>query len=660
MMSGPLQEEYFCVAEDNFSEIVDKLRQSNLENADKDLIAHILLNHRHVMLGLLNGKIKGKELEQQIKRLAANAKKHQKEKDEAAAKLAEKDSSEQAKDTEENDVSQNPIASNLPKNTTTPNGDQTNKPDDSQDNTQSLQNNEGTTITPSSNNAPGKIKPQKKRATKKQKKKKEGKRGHKKFSGAEKKYHIFDPNFIQDSPCPCCGESNRLYSLTPAVTVLFSGNSPVVPKVHITEKARCKSCGVTVGAPVPVEVENSLGRFLPSAVAQFALQRFHLGFPHSRMETLTNLYEQHIPDSNQWGAIDSAAMEMEPLLECLAHNVANAKWIGIDDAKARVIELNKKICTEIKTAKDEQEARTGIQSTLHEKDFRTGVQSTVFVANTFSNHNITFYMTGRNHQGENKAAILELRTNSTPPIIMTDAANKALMKIKNSNNIETIDTNCLQHFRLKIHEVAKNFPKEAKYLLEEIAKVYRNDSYCKKQGLNDLHRLAYHCAHSEPIMTNLEHFIKKELKENPRAEPNGEYAKKVLNYAINHWSRLTGFLKYSGAALDNNPTERKTKPVVRYRDNSKKYLTEHGASIGDFYMSLIETCQLNNLNPKDYLEFCITHRKLIPDDPELFLPWNYLETKRELEEQLKNRPRYRILSQRGAYIPKGETLSAQQ
>ena len=512
----------------------------------------------------------------------------------------------------------------------------------------------------SQNNKPGKIKPKSEKKKKKQKKKKTGKRGYKEFSGAEEKKHVFEPDFIRSSACPCCGENNKLYPILPAVTVLFVGKSPILPEVHITEKARCSSCGETLTPQVPVEVENSVGRFLPSAVAQIAIQRFSLGFPHSRMENLTNLYGIPIPDSNQWSAIETVAMEMEPLFELLAIHVANAKWVGIDDASARVVDLKKEIQTEIQAAKDEQEARTGIQSTLSEKDFRTGIQSTVFVAKTCSGHNVVYYMTGRNHQGENKAAVLELRTNTEPIIVMSDAAKKALMKIDSTNGVKTIDTNCLEHFRLKIEEIEKNYPKETKHLLDEIAKVYKNDAYCKKESLSDLQRLAYHQKYSEPIMTELKNFIDKELKENPRAEPNGAYVKKVLNYAINHWPRLTGFIKYCGAEIDNNPTERATKPVARYRGNSEKYLTERGASVGDFYMSSIETCILNKINPIDYFEFCITYRKFIADDPELFLPWNYLETKKEFEEELKNRPRYRVVSQRGAYIPKEETLHAQQ
>ena len=78
-MSGPLKKDYFCIADKDFLTVVEKLRGSNLSDVDKELISHILLNHRHVMLGLLNGTIKGKELEKQIKKLGEDAKKKKEE-----------------------------------------------------------------------------------------------------------------------------------------------------------------------------------------------------------------------------------------------------------------------------------------------------------------------------------------------------------------------------------------------------------------------------------------------------------------------------------------------------------------------------------------------------------------------------------------------------
>lgn len=638
-MTSLLKKEYFCATDNKVNEALDLLRNSNLAEEYKDFFIQSVLNHRHILLGLMDGTLNIKDLRNELRRLAKenNVNVPQKKKEEQTEDSLTKTSPGESSKNDEN-----------------PEQDNTSKSDESleQDNTSKNEN----------SNSVGTIKPKKndEGKGKKGKNPKKGKRGHKKFNKMDEKKHIFDPGFVETDYCPCCGEEGKLYSLTPSVGVFFTGSSPILPQAHVTEKARCSACGVSLAAQLPIEVENSIGRFLPEAVAQFALTRFSLGFPHHRMEYLNNLYGLSIPDSNQWSTIETAAIEMELLLTCLTLNAANAKWIGIDDASALVIELKKEIEDEMQQAKIKKESRTGIEATIDKKDFRTGVQSSIFVAKTYSGHEIVLYMTGRNHQGENKAALLELRTNPEPVILMTDAAKKALMKIISHNNVEILETNCLEHFRQRLEEIRKNYPKEAKYILDEISKVYKYDAHCKKEFFNDLERLDYHQKNSKQVMDKLKGFIEKELNENPRAEPNGEYANKVLNYAKKHWERLTGFLTIPGAELDNNPTERKVKTVARYLDNSKKYLTEHGASIGDFYMSLIETCKLNNINPLEYLTFCITYRKYIPDDPELFLPWNFLETKKEFEEKLKHRPRYRIVSQRGAYIPKKQDLYAQQ
>lgn len=639
-MTEVLKKEYFCISDDKLIDAINFLRNSDLSDEYKELFSYIALNHRHILLSLLNGTLKGTELEKEVKKLGKDFVQPKNKKEATEEDVNAPSASDLVQEILEKDLLDLESANKSNVNNTS-----SENSSDKEDNGKSSEI--------------GKLKPKKDKKKKKQKKKKPGKRGHNSFANAEEKKHIFDPDFIKQNYCPCCNFNDGLYTITPSITVLFSGSSPISSEVNITEKLRCFSCGVTIVAQVPIEVENSVGRFLPSAVAQFAIMRFSLGFPHHRMEILTNLYGLHIPDANQWRAIEAVATDMEELLFCLTINAANAKWVGIDDAYARVIDLKKDIQGEIKNAKTEKESKTGIEAIINENDFRTGIQSTVFIAKTFSGHTIALYMTGRNHQGENKAALLELRTNPEPIILMSDAAYKALMKISTSNDLVTLETNCLEHYRINLEEIRKNYPKETGYILNELSKVYKNEKHCKDECLDDFQRLNYHQTYSANIMDEIKKFIEKELKENPRAEPNGEYARKALKYAVRHWERLTGFLKYPGAEIDNNSTERGTKPVVRYRENSKKYLTEHGASIGDFYMSLIETCKLNNVNPLEYLTFCITYRKFIQDDPELFLPWNYLETKKELEEELKNRPRYRIVSQRGTYIPKEENFRTQ-
>ncbi len=63
--------------------------------------------------------------------------------------------------------------------------------------------------------------------------------------------------------------------------------------------------------------------------------------------------------------------------------------------------------------------------------------------------------------------------------------------------------------------------------------------------------------------------------------------------------------------------------AVLHRKNSLSYKTVRGAEVGDIFMSLIETCALNHVNPFDYLMALGRHCAQVATDPAAWLPWNY-------------------------------------
>lgn len=85
-----------------------------------------------------------------------------------------------------------------------------------------------------------------------------------------------------------------------------------------------------------------------------------------------------------------------------------------------------------------------------------------------------------------------------------------------------------------------------------------------------------------------------------KVEPNSGLGK-AIQYVQRHWKALTLFLCESGVPLDNNICERALKRAVLHRKNALFYRTLHGAEVGDLFMSLIHTCELNGVNSFDYL-----------------------------------------------------------
>ena len=184
---------------------------------------------------------------------------------------------------------------------------------------------------------------------------------------------------------------------------------------------------------------------------------------------------------------------------------------------------------------------------------------------------------------------------------------------------KTLLANCLAHGRRKFVDVYDDFPAECHYVLDQLAQVYKNEA--DTQGLSDADRLIYHQQHSGPIMAELKDWMQQQLDDH-LIEPNSNLGD-VLRYMLKHWEPLTLFLRQGGAPLDNNLCERALKKAILHRKNAYFYKTANGARVGDMFMSLIHTCELNAINPFNYLTELQKHAAAVAQCPANWLPWNY-------------------------------------
>jgi hypothetical protein len=187
---------------------------------------------------------------------------------------------------------------------------------------------------------------------------------------------------------------------------------------------------------------------------------------------------------------------------------------------------------------------------------------------------------------------------------------------------KTTECNCLTHARRNFVDVAESFPCECAHLIESIGKVYHHESIVKEHGLSDQQRIEYHQTHSGPVMEGLR-LWGQNLLDSHAVEPNSGIGGAV-KYMLRHWEKLTAFLRILGAPLDNNICEQILKRAILHRKNSLFYRTEHGAYIGDVFISLIHTCVLCGGNPLDYLTIILqVHSPKVFKKPRKWLSWNY-------------------------------------
>ena len=422
-----------------------------------------------------------------------------------------------------------------------------------------------------------------------------GRNGAAKFTGA-KKVPVPHPELKSGSACPNAGcTKGKVYPHTARPLVRIVGQAAFHATVYECERLRCRFCGEIFTAPAPEGIGSE--RYDETVPAMVALLKYGLGMPFNRLEVLQKQLGVPLPASVQWALVEAAAQLLKPAHEQLVREAAQGEVLHSDDTSMRVLKLERP-----------DNDRTGV--------FTSGVVATQGQGQP----QIAVFMTGWRHAGENLADVLKHRAAELGPAIqMSDAASRNVPKL--SEGAEILIANCLAHGRRHFVDVADNFPNECRHVLEMLGKVYAVDEEARKQELSPAERLKLHQERSEPVMKELKRWLTAQLDEK-RTEPNSGLGK-AMKYLLTHWQALTLFLKKAGAPLDNNICERALKKTVLHRKNALFYLSENGAQVGDLYMSLVHTCELNDVNAFEYLVALQRNAAQVKTAPQAWMPWNF-------------------------------------
>jgi transposase len=429
-----------------------------------------------------------------------------------------------------------------------------------------------------------------------------GRNGAAAYTGADK-ITVPHPHVHGGDACPAC-EKGKVYPLAdPSVLVRITGVAPLGATVYECDRLRCNLCGEVYTAPGPEGVGEE--KYDATASSMIGLLKYGTGLPFNRIETLQQAMRIPMPAATQWDLMKGTAPTLEPVYEEFIRTAAQASVVYNDDTTMKVLDLTR-----------EQRAAALSDEASEE---RTGVFTSGIVA-TDNGRKIALFFTGARHAGENLKAVLERRSAELPmPIQMCDALS--------SNTVGDFDTllaNCLAHSRRRYVEVADSFPEEVRFVLETLREVYKTDALARKNGLSPEDRLQLHQKDSAPRMQALEVWIQAQFAQR-NVEPNSTLGD-AIRYMQNHWPALTLFLRVAGAPLDNNITERALKKAILHRKNALFFKTLNGARVGDIFMSLIHTAELNDIPAFDYLVALQRHAKDVCMSPADWMPWNYQAT----------------------------------
>jgi transposase len=424
-------------------------------------------------------------------------------------------------------------------------------------------------------------------------KKGHGRKGAAAYAGA-RKVRVAHPMLKAADHCPECQKGKVYPSGQPRNLIRILGQAPLAATVYELDALRCNLCGELFRPPEPAEA--GADKYDVSAVSMIALLKYGSGIPFRRLQWLESQLGIPLAAATQWELVWDAAGRLEPVWEELLRQAAQGRLLHNDDTSMRILRFQR----------DVSDLRTGL--------FTTGIVSLK------DGYRLAVFLTGRQHAGENLADLLRRRAAElAPPIQMCDALSRNAPA-----SLKVILSNCLAHARRHFVDVVKNFPAECRFVLETLREVFHLDATAREQRLTPEQRLGFHQRHSGPLLERLQAWCRQQFDEQ-KVEPNSGLGK-AIQYLLNHWPKLTLFLREPGAPLDNNICERALKKAILHRKNALFYRTPNGAKVGDLFMSLIHTCEMNGANPLDYLATLLRHAAELKSEPSRWMPWSYRAT----------------------------------
>lgn len=172
------------------------------------------------------------------------------------------------------------------------------------------------------------------------------------------------------------------------------------------------------------------------------------------------------------------------------------------------------------------------------------------------------------------------------------------------NNLRSkgiISIGCWAHCRRHFADVIKisNKAGKAHEVIKWINKLYQIESIAKEQNLDFAKRKELRQKEAPPILDKLKQIL-------TNSSPASKSALgKAINYALNQWEHLIRYIDYGEAEIDNNLIENQIRPFAVGKKNWLFLGNERAAHTASFFYSLIQSCRINNIDPKKYLIYVL-------------------------------------------------------
>lgn len=216
----------------------------------------------------------------------------------------------------------------------------------------------------------------------------------------------------------------------------------------------------------------------------------------------------------------------------------------------------------------------------------------------FSNKNSAYFEIHNNRSGDVASEIL---SNSAVEYLVSDVFSGYNKAVEESNKIRAQEKKakiknvyCNAHSRRKFKEAEINFSEQTEFYLKTYSKIYELESEGKEDPTQLVEKRIEISHLFEQMKTIAQH--DKETVSSKSALAT------AINYFLKNYEGLTRFTSDARLPIDNNHQERLLRNPVIGRKTWYGTHSKQGARTAAIFYTIVESCKLNDLNPRTYLE----------------------------------------------------------
>lgn len=172
---------------------------------------------------------------------------------------------------------------------------------------------------------------------------------------------------------------------------------------------------------------------------------------------------------------------------------------------------------------------------------------------------------------------------------------------------------CNAHARRRFKEAKERFAEEAQFFIDKYKEIYQLEDLTKDKPPEDLLEIR------KKMIPFFEDMKIKAMAWMPEFSTKSTIGK-AMGYLLNNFKELTRFIANADIPIDNNSQERLLRNPVIGRKTWYGTHSKRGAETMAILFSLVESCKLNQVNPREYFKALVNalHRGEKPFTPATF------------------------------------------